>query len=100
MSTRQVAYEEDISNGSAYYVHTSFVDKGFVKPGNFKNNSRKGQYAYLLTPKGIREKSFLIHSFIEHKIQGAETLNTQIKALGEGADLAGKARLTLRDGKQ
>ena len=100
MSTHQVAYEEDISNGSAYYILTALVEKGFVKPDNLKNNSRKGQCAYLLTPKGIREKSFLTYSFIEHKIQGTETLNAQIKALKEEADLAGEATVTSKDGKQ
>ena len=58
MSTRQVADEVGISNGSAYYVLTALVEKGFVKLGNFTKNPRKSQYAYLLTPKGIREKSF------------------------------------------
>ena len=67
MSTRQVADEVGISNGSAYYVLTALVEKGFVKLGNFKKNPRKGQYAYFLTPKGIREKSLLTHSFIERK---------------------------------
>ena len=67
MSTRQVADEVGISNGSAYYVLTALVEKGFVKLGNFKKNQRKGQYAHLLTPKGIREKSLLTHSFIERK---------------------------------
>ena len=69
MSTRQVADEVGISNGSAYYVLTALVEKGFVKLGNFKKSPRKGRYAYLLTPKGIREKSILTHSFIERKRQ-------------------------------
>ena len=69
MTTRQIANEVGISNGSAYYLLTAFVEKGFVKLGNFKNNTRKGQYAYLLTSKGAREKSFLTHSFIERKRQ-------------------------------
>ena len=34
---------------------------------NFKKNQRKGKYAYLLTPKGIREKSILTHNFIKRK---------------------------------
>ena len=74
MSTRQVADEVGISNGSAYYVLTALVEKGFVKLGNFKKNPRKGQYAYLLTPKGIREKSLLTHSFIELKREEFEVL--------------------------
>jgi EPS-associated MarR family transcriptional regulator len=88
MSTRQVAGEVGISNGSAYYVLTALVEKGFVKLGNFKKNPRKGQYAYLLTPKGIREKSLLTHSFIERKREDFELLKAEIKALEEEAGLA------------
>ena len=41
MSTRQVADEVGISNGSAYYMLTVLLEKGFVKLGNFKKNPRK-----------------------------------------------------------
>ena len=91
ISTRQVADEVGISNGSAYYVLTALVEKGFAKLGNFKNNPRKGQYAYLLTPKGIREKSLLTHSFIERKRQEFEDLREEIQVLEEEAGLAGEA---------
>ena len=67
MSRGRVADEVGISNGSAYYVLTALVEKGFVKLGNFKKNPRKGSMPILLTPKGIREKSLLTHSFIERK---------------------------------
>ena len=91
MSTRQVADQVGISNGSAYYVLTALVEKGFVKLGNFKNNPRKGQYAYLLTPKGIKEKSLLTHSFIERKRQEFEDLRAEIQMLEEEAGLEGEA---------
>ena len=87
MSTRQVADEVGISNGSAYYVLTALVEKGFVKLGNLKKNPRKGQYAYLLTPKGIREKSLLTHSFIKRKREEFEVLKAEIKVLEEEAGL-------------
>ena len=83
LSTRNVAREVGISNGSAYYVLASLVEKGFVKLGNFKKSPRKGQYAYLLTPSGIREKSLLTHSFIERKRQEFEDLRVEIRALEE-----------------
>ena len=100
MSTRQVADEVGISNGSAYYVLTALVEKGCVKLGNFKKNPRKGQYAYLLTPKGIREKSLLTHSFIERKREEFELLKAEIKALEEEAGLSVEATLSQRGSKQ
>ncbi len=89
MSSRQGADAVGVSNGSAYYVLTALVEKGFVKLGNFKNNPRKEQYAYLLTPKGIREKSILTHSFIDRKRQEFEDLRAEIQALEAEAGLAG-----------
>ena len=100
MSSRQVADKVGISNGSAYYVLTALVEKGFVKLGNFKKSRRKGQYAYLLTPKGIREKSLLTHSFIERKREEFEVLRAEIKALEGEAGLAVKATHSHRGGKQ
>ena len=67
VSTRSLADTVGISNGSAYYVLKLLVEKGFVKLENFSSTSLNGQYAYLLTPKGIREKSLLTHRFIKLK---------------------------------
>ena len=99
MSTRQVAYDVGISNGSAYYVLTALVEKGFVKLGNFKKNPRKGQYAYFLTPKGIREKSLLTHNFIERKREEFEVLKAEIKALEEEVGIAVEAAPAPSSGK-
>ena len=88
MSTRQVANEVGISNGSAYYVIAALVEKGFVKLSNFKKNPRKGCYLYLLTPKGIREKSLLTQSFIERKREEFELLRAEILALEEESGLS------------
>lgn len=90
MSTRQIADALGISNGSAYYVLTALVEKGSMKLGNFSSNPRKGQYAYLLTPKGIREKSRLTHSFILRKRQEFEALKVEIAALEAEAGIAGE----------
>ena len=87
MSSRQVAEAVGISNGSAYYVLTALIEKGLIKLGNFQKNPRKGQYVYLLTPKGIREKSILTHNFIERKRKEYINLKNEIKALEEEAGL-------------
>ena len=87
MSSRKVADAVGISNGSAYYVLTALIDKGLVKLENFKKNPKKGQYAYLLTPKGIREKSILTHNFIERKRKEYEILKNEIETMEEEAGL-------------
>ena len=88
MSSRQIADKVGIANGSAYYVLTALIKKGFVKLENFKNSQRKGQYSYLLTPKGIREKSLLTHRFIGRKRQEFDALRAEIESLEEETGLA------------
>ena len=87
ISTRQIAKKVGISNGAAFYMISALIDKGFVKLENFLSNPRKGQYAYLLTPKGIREKSLLTYCFLERKRQEFKELQTEIKMLEEEAGL-------------
>ena len=87
ISTRQMAKKVGISNGAAFYMIRALINKGFVKLENFLSNPRKGQYAYLLTPKGIREKSLLTYCFLERKRQEFEELRTEIKTLEEEAGL-------------
>ena len=88
MSSRQSADTVGIANGSAYYVLAALVKKGFVKPEDFKNSQRKGQYAYLLTPKGFHEKSLLTHRLISRKRQEFDALRAEIESLEKEASLA------------
>ena len=99
MSTRQVADEVGISNGSAYYILTALVEKGFVKLG-ISRRTAQGSVCYLLTPKGIREKSLLTHSFIGRKREEFEVLKAEIKALEDEAGLAVEAAPSPRGSKQ
>ena len=88
VSSRRIAEVVGISNGSAYYVLTALVEKGLVKLENFKKNPRKHRYSYLLTPKGIREKSILTHKFIKRKRQEYRDLKNEIEALEREAGLS------------
>ena len=81
MSTRELAAEVGISNGSAYYVVAALLDKGLIKLGNFANNKHKSKYVYLLTPKGMSEKSLLTYRFIKRKRQEYEALKAEIQML-------------------
>ena len=87
LSTRKIAEDVGISNGSAFYVLTALVEKGFLKLDNFKNSSSKGRYAYILTPKGVREKSLLTSRFIERKREEYKDLRAEIEALEREAGL-------------
>ena len=81
LTTRQIAQEVGVSTGAAYYCLTALIEKGFVKLENFSKNPRKGQYAYVLTPRGIREKALLTVKFLERKLEEYEALKSEIAEL-------------------
>ncbi|MDC0120709.1 MarR family EPS-associated transcriptional regulator [Amylibacter sp.] len=81
LTTREIAQKVGISNGSAYYLLTSLINMGFVKLSNFKDSSQKVKYAYLLTPKGIREKSLVTGEFLMRKKKEYELLKKEITEL-------------------
>ena len=81
MTSRELAEKVGISNGSAYYLLTSLIDKGYVKLSNFKENPQKIKYSYILTPKGIREKSLITSMFLVRKKQEFKMLKEEINFL-------------------
>jgi EPS-associated MarR family transcriptional regulator len=81
VTTREIAQKVGISNGSTYYLLTSLIDMGFIKLSNFKNSSQKVKYSYLLTPKGIREKSLITNKFLARKKLEFEALRDEIESL-------------------
>lgn len=80
-SQRQLAVGVGVSLGKANYCLKSLIDKGFIKVKNFHGNPHKAKYAYLLTPKGIREKSKLTVKFLHRKITEYEALKVEIEKL-------------------
>ena len=81
MTTREIAKKVGISNGSAYYLLTALINMGYIKISNFKESSNKSRYSYLLTPKGIREKSLITTKFLIRKKKEFEILKEEINTL-------------------
>lgn len=86
LSQRQLAKSIGVSLGSINYCLGALVDKGFVKIDSFMSNPKKSGYAYLLTPKGIREKSKLTVAFLEKKQKEYVKLQSEIKMLQDELD--------------
>ena len=64
---------------------------------NFKQHSRKGQYAHVLTPRGLSEKAALRVDFLRRKIVEYEALREEITALErEAVDEEGLSSLAGR----
>lgn len=90
ITSREVAKKIGISNGSAFYLITSLIDKGYIKLLKFKESSQKVGYYQLLTPKGVREKSLLTHNFIIRKRKEYEALREEIAELERELGLEGE----------
>ena len=75
---RELALELDISLGKLNYVLKELKEKGLVKINNFKINPNKTGYLYLLTPKGITEKTRLTINFMKLKMQEYDELNREL----------------------
>lgn len=81
MSQRELAAAAGVSVGGMHYVLSALIEKGLVKLGNFTAAEDKRRYAYVLTPRGIREKSLLTAGFLKRKLAEYEALKTEIELL-------------------
>ena len=81
LSTREIAADLGVSNGKAYYLLASLIEKGLVKANNFSSSNTKSNYLYILTPKGLREKASLTGAFLERKRQEYDDLRLEIESL-------------------
>ena len=76
LSQRQIANETGFSVGKVNYCLKALIDIGFVKIENFNKSSQKLSYAYILTPKGIKEKAAITKKFINYHKQEYDKLNS------------------------
>ena len=81
ISQRKLAKEMGISLGKANYCLKGLMDKGWLKARNFKNSNNKIAYAYVLTPKGLREKAKITTLYLKNKVREYEMLKREIEKL-------------------
>ena len=75
---RELADELGFSLGKLNYCLKALKEKGLIKLKNFKNNKRKLNYIYILTPKGISEKTKLTINFMERKMKEYDELKREL----------------------
>ena len=78
---RELSKEMGVSLGKVNYCINKLVEKGWVKLTNFSRNPNKVGYIYLLTPKGIEEKTRLTFAFLKIKMTEYEMLKEEINSL-------------------
>ena len=75
---RELAEELGFSLGKLNYCLKALKTKGLIKIENFKKNPNKVNYIYVLTPKGIAEKTKLTINFMKRKMKEYEELKKEI----------------------
>jgi len=78
-SQRELSKDLDLSLGKINYCIKALREKGLIKIGNFSKNSQKLNYIYLLTPKGISNKTRLTINFMKRKMREYEQLKKELK---------------------
>ena len=78
---RKLSKEMGVSLGKVNYCMKKLTEKGWVKLTNFSRNPNKGNYAYLLTSRGIEEKGRLTFEFLKIKMEEYEMLKDEISKL-------------------
>tara|TARA_B100001093_G_C26546345_1_gene892531 strand:+ start:164 stop:469 length:306 start_codon:yes stop_codon:yes gene_type:complete len=76
---RELAYELGFSLGKLNYCLKELQKKGLIKIQNFKKNPNKLNYLYVITPKGISEKTKLTINFMKRKMVEYDELKKEIE---------------------
>ncbi len=78
---RELAQALGVSLGKVNYCVNALIEKGLVKARNFRNSHNKLAYAYLLTPRGIEQKTAVTVQFLRRKVSEYESLKREIAEL-------------------
>jgi EPS-associated MarR family transcriptional regulator len=81
VSQRHLAEQLGVSVGKVNYCLKALIDRGLVKANNFRNSQNKRAYLYVLTPKGVSEKSRNAVQFLQRKTAEYEALRREIDRL-------------------
>ena len=76
---RELAEDLGFSLGKLNYCLKALREKGLIKIENFKKNPKKINYIYVLTPKGITEKTKLTVNFMKRKMKEYDELKAELK---------------------
>ena len=77
-SQRKLADELGFSLGKLNYCLKALKSKGLIKMENFKKNPNKLNYIYVLTPRGIAEKTKLTINFMKRKMKEYDELKKEL----------------------
>ena len=79
LTQRILAKKVGVSLGGINYCLKALIEIGHIKVNNFENNPNKLNYFYLLTPKGLKEKTKLTKDFLRRKMSEYRNLKKEIQ---------------------
>ena len=75
-----MAEELGFSLGKLNYCINALISKGLLKINNFKKQKNKAQYfKYVITPRGISERTKLTVNFMKKKMKEYDELKKELK---------------------
>tara|TARA_B100001113_G_C20908493_1_gene534549 strand:+ start:105 stop:404 length:300 start_codon:yes stop_codon:yes gene_type:complete len=78
VSQREMSKDLNLSLGKLNYCLKELKKKGLIKLKNFKNNPKKINYLYILTPEGLSEKTKVTIDFMKRKMQEFDELKKEL----------------------
>ena len=81
ISQRALANALGVSLGKTNYCVRALIDRGLIKARNFRTSQNKMAYAYILTPKGMKEKASVSIRFLKQKLAEHDELQQEIARL-------------------
>ena len=79
-SQRKLANDLGFSLGKLNYCLKGLQKKGFIKLSNFKKKENKIKYLqYVITPKGIAERTKLTINFMKRKMREYDELKKELE---------------------
>ena len=78
INQRNLSGKLGISLGKVNYCLKELKKRGLIKKNNFSKNKSKINYIYLLTPKGIKQKTQAIIKFMSIKMKEYEDLKNDL----------------------
>ena len=80
LSQREIALKLGFSLGKLNYCLKSLQKKGLIKLENFQGQTNKINYLrYIITPKGIAQRTKLTISFMKRKMKEYDELKRELK---------------------
>jgi EPS-associated MarR family transcriptional regulator len=78
---RTLAEKLGVSLGKINYVLGGLIDKGIIKAKKLRDKPGTIHWKYILTPKGIREKVYITHKYLNRRLEEFESIKKEIAEL-------------------